>query len=115
MIKDKERLVGNISGKQSLFGNISSKQTLFGKLNNGIEKIYPELQEKTIIPNKATQEITSDKGIYGLSKVIVEKIPDEYIIPSETKDITENGIHDVRLYENANVNVKPKLQEKTIL
>lgn len=45
-------------------------------------------------------------------------IPDGYILPSGTKEITENGTHDVKTYESVNVNVptgseEPVLQAKT--
>ena len=63
------------------------------------------LQEKTVTPTKSAQEIVADSSYNGLSKVNVEKIPDEYIIPGGSKTITENGNHDVRIYEAVNVNV----------
>lgn len=63
------------------------------------------LQEKTVTPTKSAQEIVADIGYDGLSKVNVEKIPNEYIVPGGSKTITENGNHDVRVYEAVNVNV----------
>lgn len=99
------------------------------------------LQDKEITPTKETQEITADNNYNGLSKVTVNKIPDEYIIPAGSVDITtngtydvtdkvtanvnipmptgtieitENGTHNVKDKEFANVNVQPVLQEKTV-
>ena len=63
------------------------------------------LQEKTVTPTKSAQEIVADSGYDGLSKVTMEKIPDEYIIPGGFKTITENGNHKVRVYEVVDVNV----------
>lgn len=65
-------------------------------------------QEKTITPTKAIQEVVPDYGYDGLSKVTVEAIPDEYIIPDGTKDIASNGVYNVKEFVNANVNVPDK-------
>lgn len=67
----------------------------------------PVLQEKSnITPTKSQQTITPDSGYDGLSKVIVNKIPDEYVIPGGTKSITANGSGiDVANYAKVNVNV----------
>lgn len=46
------------------------------------------------------------------------EIPEGYIKPQGTKDITQNGESDVTEYEKVNVNVQapaPKLQEKTVV
>lgn len=76
----------------------------------------PVLQEKTVTPTKAAQSVTPDTGFDGLSKVNVDVIPDEYIIPSGTKNIEENGTHDVNDYASVNVAVpKPVLQRKTVM
>ena len=62
-------------------------------------------QEKTATPSILVQEITPDSGKY-LSKVIVEAIPSEYLIPSGNKEITENGSNiDVRSFSTVRVNV----------
>lgn len=63
------------------------------------------LQEKTVTPTEQAQEITADEGYDALKLVTVEKIPGEYIKPYGTKKITENGTHNVREYENAEIDV----------
>ena len=64
-----------------------------------------ETQEKTATPSILVQEITPDSGKY-LSKVIVEAIPSEYLIPSGNKEITENGSNiDVSSFSTVSVNV----------
>ena len=67
--------------------------------------VLANMQEKEVIPTKEKQEIVPDKNYDGLSKVIVDKIPDEYIIPIGNIEIIENGIYNVREKETANVNI----------
>lgn len=86
-----------------------------GQLASEIRGIAPKLQEKSVTPGKAAQEIAPDAGFDGLSKVNMGAIPGEYIVPSGTRNITENGAYDVT--EKAGVVVAvpdPKLQSKTV-
>lgn len=65
-----------------------------------ISQIKPE--EKTVTPTKSQQIITPTTGKY-LSKVTVNTIPDNYIIPSGTVEITDTNLTGVTRYENAQV------------
>ena len=77
--------------------------------------VLANLQEKEVTPTKEKQEVVADKNYDGLSKVIVDKIPDEYIIPTGNIEIIENGIYNVREKETATVNIpEPKLGTKNI-
>lgn len=68
-------------------------------------KCEPILQEKFVTPTTNEQNVTPDDGYDGLSKVTVNPIPDGYIKPEGTLDITKNGEYDVTNYEKANVNI----------
>lgn len=77
--------------------------------------VLANLQEKEIIPTKNIQNIVADFPFDGLSKVTVEPIPDEYIIPSGEIEIIANGNYNVTDKASAKVNVPEKqLGTKTI-
>lgn len=79
-----------------------------------VVNVQPALQEKSATPTKAQQVVTPEEGFYGLSKVTVAKIPDSYVVPTGTVEITANGTHDVSGKASATVNVPGKEeQEKT--
>ena len=68
---------------------------------------------KTITPTKGTQTVNPDSGKL-LSSVTVNPIPEAYIIPAGTKNITENGTVDVTSFAEVNVAVPaPDLSDAT--
>lgn len=92
----------NVSGKASVNVNVSAQL---------------KLQQKTITPTKSKQTVKSDSSYDGLSEVIVNAIPDEYISPSGSLNITENGTYDIKAKANVVVNVeseKPTLNAPTV-
>lgn len=84
----------------------------------GFEKVMvnvqtaPKLQTKTVTPTKSQQSVSPDSGYDGLSGVTVNAIPDNYVIPTGTVNITANGTHDVSGKASVNVNV-PGKEEQT--
>lgn len=70
--------------------------------------VLANLQEKETTPTKEKQQIIADQQYDGLSKVIVNAIPDEYIIPNGDINIIENGTYDVTDKINAIVNIPEK-------
>lgn len=88
-----------------LEGKLNTTNAICGELNKNIEYIEPSTQEKIATPTTQEQVITPDDGIFALSKVIVNAIPSEYIIPSGTLNISSNGNYDVKEKEYANVNI----------
>lgn len=88
---------------------IKAKASLKGKINYVVEYVEPVTQEKTAIPTEDIQEIIPDKNITGLSKVIIQPIPNEYAKTEGTLAISNNGEYNVKTYEKVNVQTSPKI------
>lgn len=68
------------------------------------------------VPTEDEQTIPVD-GKTATQDIVVEAIPEQYIVPSGTIEITSNGDYDVTIYESASVEVPtplPVLQDKTV-
>ena len=90
-LKDSNKIAFNVDGK-------------------GTIKVYPPLDNLEVTPGKETLVIKNNEK-YGYDTVTINKIPDEYIIPSGVISINENGIKDVTEYKNVLVNVEGEAPE----
>lgn len=104
-----------IEAKEVLAGDISVKESLAGEINNGVKVVSPSLIDLEVTPSKE-KKTYKHEGSYGYDNVVVNAIPDTYITPKGTLDITSNGIYNVREYENVNTDVHtiPSLEGKVI-
>ena len=63
------------------------------------------LDTAEVTPTKQLQRVVPGEGYDGLSEVLVNPIPNNYIIPSGSVNISQNGTVDVTDYAEANVSV----------
>lgn len=78
-----------IKEKQKLVGNLSTKGSLSGSLSNSVIYVDPITQEKEVTPTRNVQEIIPDTGYTGLSKVTVKG----YVPKVANKTITQKGVY----------------------
>ena len=66
----------------------------------------PILQDKEVVPSKESQIISADTEFDAINTVTVLPIPDEYIVPEGSLEVTENDTYDVRDLAEIIVNVE---------
>lgn len=81
----------------------------------GVKEIFPPIENLEVNPSKE-QQVFNHENSYGYDEVIVNPIPDEYIIPDGTLDVNANGDVDVTMFRMARVGVytPPNLQDKEL-
>lgn len=83
------------------------------KVDMEFPKIVPaNFQEKTVIPTKEQTIVEADTSYDGLSKVVVEPISDDYVIPNGILEVTSNGEHNVKEYEKVLTNIHEQVPYK---
>lgn len=92
-----------------LQSNNAELQEILDAVNNLPDAVEEtELQEKSVeITENGSTVVTPDEG-KALNKVSISvdvPIPDGYIVPNGTKNISANGTHDVKAYESVAVDV----------
>lgn len=92
----------NIQNLANAINQIQSTQT---DIKVGAKTITPSKQETIYTP--------ANDNLSYYSSITVEAIPDQYIIPEGTENISANGLYDITQKAQVSVNIQPKLQEKT--
>ena len=94
--KDTDLVADNIKKDVNIFG-------ITGTYEGG-GTATPTLEDLTVTPTKQQQVFTHTNSD-GYDNVTVAAIPSNYIEPTGTLQITENGMHDVTNYANVNANI----------
>lgn len=112
-------------GFKASFGSSENLKPSFGEgsklkatFANSVEVPFGEFFDGpyTYVPTEDEQTVPID-GKAATQDIVIEAIPEQYIVPSGTIEITSNGDYDVTIHENARVEVPtplPVLQDKTV-
>lgn len=95
----------NPTGTIEITENGTHDVTNYAAAEVNVPSKEPVLQEGSATPTKSRQTVEPPSGVDGFSKFVVEKIPDQYIVPAGTAEIIKNGEHDVTGYAKVDVNV----------
>ncbi len=95
--------IGNVTKTLDTSANNASYTIPKGyHYGEGVVSVVSE--EKSVTPTKETQNVIPNTGKV-ISKVTVNPIPDDYVMPTGALVITENGNYDAREYAGVSVNV----------
>ena len=96
-------------GGLSLSASFGNTDTLDACLNSTV--YVPELYDGPydVTPSESVQTLPT-QGFGMAQNVTVQPIPSEYIVPSGTVLITQNGVADVGQYANADIGVADNFQ-----
>lgn len=91
------KVTGTMTNRGAVSQTLSTATTSYTVpqgYHSGSGKVSISLEEKTATPNTAAQTITPSSGKV-LSKVTVNAIPNNYVVPSGNVNITSSGTHNV--------------------
>ena len=102
---DTKEITAKIETNLEVTADIESLLSVDTELNVTTQVVRPVTKELEVTPIKEKQIIVPDYGVDGFNKVTINEIPDNYIDPIGIIEIAQNGLYDIREYNNANVNV----------
>lgn len=100
-------LVDSYSGESTIDENVNGADEQSAVIINFLNKKIREL-----LPGQKAHLLTQGEMLSDNIEIIASK---SYIKPSGTKEVTTNGVYDIKEFERIDVNVaKPNLQEKIV-
>ena len=108
------RIQGTLSAPAGISGTLSAPKGIGGTLTVPAALLPPSFEGPyEVTPTEYTQTLET-KELYMDDDITVNPIPDPYIVPTGTLEISQNGEADVTDYAAVDVDVQPALQNKSV-
>lgn len=107
-------LSGTLSAPQGIIGTLTTQHGIEGQLTVP-QYVLPQSYEGPyeVTPTEETQTLETE-SLYLEDDITVNPIPEQYIVPTGTLEITSNNEYDITEYAAVAVDVQPPLRSESV-